>query len=154
MSPRAAWRLETLGFDHVYDYAAGKADWAAAGLPREGIAAGEPQAGDAADPDVPTCALDDDVQAVRARVRARGWKQCIVVNEQQIVLGRLGRRALAAPDQRSVEEAMQEGPSTVRPNVRLTELEQRLERQGRRSALVTTNDGRLVGVVIPASDRG
>jgi len=32
MSPRAASRLESLGFRDVYDYAAGKADWFAAGL--------------------------------------------------------------------------------------------------------------------------
>jgi CBS domain-containing protein len=147
MSPRAAWRLEALGFDQVYDYAAGKADWGAADLPREGTVASEASAGDAADHDVPTCSLSDELRAVRERVRAAGWDQCIVVNEHRIVLGRLGRNAIASGDERSVEDVMQEGPSTVRPNVRLTELEQRLERQGLRSALVTTNDGRLVGVV-------
>ena len=31
MSPRAAWRLEALGFGGVYDYVAGKVDWIAAG---------------------------------------------------------------------------------------------------------------------------
>lgn len=147
MSPRAALRLETLGFEQVYDYAAGKADWGAAGLPREGTVASAPSAGDAADPDVPICSLRDDLSSVRARVRASGWDQCIVINEQRIVLGRLGRKALAADDQGSVEEAMSEGPSTVRPNLRLSELEKRLERQNLRTALVTTNEGRLVGVV-------
>ena len=33
MSPRAAWRLEGLGFERVYDYVPGKADWFASGLP-------------------------------------------------------------------------------------------------------------------------
>src|SRR2546430_16920519 len=37
MSPRAAARLEQLGFD-VYDYALGKVDWMARGLPMEGTA--------------------------------------------------------------------------------------------------------------------
>ena len=36
MSPRAAWRLDSLGFQQVYDYVAGEADWFASGLPREG----------------------------------------------------------------------------------------------------------------------
>jgi rhodanese-related sulfurtransferase len=36
MSPRAAWRLETLGFERVYHYVGGKADWLAHALPREG----------------------------------------------------------------------------------------------------------------------
>lgn len=148
MSPRAAWRLETLGFDPVYDYEAGKADWAAAGLPREGRVASETSAGEAADADVPTCTIDEDVAAVRERVRAGGWDQCIVVNDERIVLGRLGRAAIAGADQRSVEEAMSSGPSTVRPNLLLSELQQRIERQNLHSALVTTSDGRLVGVVL------
>lgn len=147
MSPRAAWRLETLDFDQVYDYAAGKAGWGAVGLPREGKAASEPSAGAAADPDVPTCSLHDDLQSIRARPRTSGWDQYIVINKQRIVLGRLGRSVLAADDQRSVEEAMSEGPSAVRPNVRLSELEERVEQQELRSALVTTSEGRLVGVV-------
>ena len=46
MSPRAACRLETLGFAEVYDYVAGKADWLGRGLPREGEKAREPRAFD------------------------------------------------------------------------------------------------------------
>ena len=42
---------------------------------------------------------------------------------------------------------MSAGPSTVRPNTPLAELEQRLERQNLRSALVATNEGRLVGPI-------
>jgi hypothetical protein len=33
MSPRAASRLESIGFEQVYDYVAGKADWGSACLP-------------------------------------------------------------------------------------------------------------------------
>ena len=36
MSPRAACRLEAIGFGEVYDYTAGMADWKAAGLDVEG----------------------------------------------------------------------------------------------------------------------
>jgi CBS domain-containing protein len=36
VSPRAASRLDALGFPEVYDYAAGKADWGSYGLPIEG----------------------------------------------------------------------------------------------------------------------
>ena len=36
MSPRAACRLEAIGFEEVYDYTAGIADWKAAGLDLEG----------------------------------------------------------------------------------------------------------------------
>lgn len=34
-SPKAARRMEELGYTRVYDYAAGKEDWKAAGLPTE-----------------------------------------------------------------------------------------------------------------------
>ena len=48
MSSRAAWRLEGMCFSRVYDYAPGKADWSASGLPTEGTRAGTPTIGEAA----------------------------------------------------------------------------------------------------------
>lgn len=63
------------------------------------------------------------------------------------MLGRLGRRALASDEVQTVEQAMSNGPSTVRPNVLLAQLLQKLEQQDLRTALVTTSHGRLVGVV-------
>ncbi len=42
---------------------------------------------------------------------------------------------------------MSEGPSTIRPDRPLASLLERLERQGLDNALVTTSDGRLVGVL-------
>ena len=68
MSPRAAWRLEGMGFSRVYDYVPGKADWSASGLPTEGTRAGTPTIGEAARRDVPTCAPAEKVGAVRERL--------------------------------------------------------------------------------------
>ena len=147
MSPRAAWRLEALGFSPVLDYAAGKVDWGAAGLRYEGSLAGRPTAGDAADVDVPTCSTAEDLATVRERVRASDFETCIVVNDQRIVLGRLGRRALGTGAVLSVEGAMTEGPSTVRPSLLLADLVTQMVDGGRTTALVTTLDGRLVGLV-------
>ena len=65
MSPRAAWRLESLGFGDVYDYVAGKLDWMAAGLPTDGTNAQHPRAGDVARKDVPTAQLDERLGDVR-----------------------------------------------------------------------------------------
>src|SRR5437899_217736 len=115
MSSRAAWRLESIGFTQVYDYVAGKADWGSAGFPLEGTRGSETRIGAYLRRDVPTCRLDEPLGAVRARVSAAGWDTCFVVNDKQIVLGRLGRRALAREDDVSVEETMSAGPSTVRP---------------------------------------
>src|SRR2546425_965931 len=68
MSPRAAWRLETLGFTRVYEYAAGKADWGAYGLPVEGTVTKVPPIQQLARTDVPTCRLAETIRDVRARV--------------------------------------------------------------------------------------
>jgi CBS domain-containing protein len=146
MSPRAAARLEAMGFEDVYDYEHGKRDWGSAGFPREGRVAASPSV-DVARGDTPTCSLTDDLGEVRERIRASGWDTCVVVSWDGIVLGRLGRRALRGTDAATVEEAMTEGPSTIRPSIGLEKLVERMRRHDLTSFVVTTSDGRLVGVV-------
>lgn len=147
MSPRAAWRLESLGFTRVYDYVAGKADWIAGGFPIEGKRANVPRAIDAVRRDVPTCRLSDRVGEVRERVRESGHRVCVVTNEEGIVFGRLRRRDLEAPDNSRVEEVMEAGPTTTRADDPLEGLVERLRNAGVRSILVTAPEGRLVGVL-------
>jgi Mg/Co/Ni transporter MgtE len=137
-----------MGFPRVYDFVAGKKAWGSYGLPHEGTEVPARAAGDLAHRDVPTCSLADDLSSVRRRVRAAGWDTCVVVNEQGVVLGRLGRKALAADTDESVEEAMTPGPSTVRPSIGTEALLERVRARGLTSFLVTTPDGRLVGVVL------
>ena len=148
MSPRAAWRLETLGFKQVYDYVAGKADWGSAGLPLEGENPSETRVGAHVRTDVPACGLNDRLRDVQQRVRASGWDTCYVLNEQRVVLGRLGRAALRNEADASVEEAMTPGPSTIRPSARLEPIVEQMRRQNLTSLPVTTSDGRLVGVLL------
>jgi Mg/Co/Ni transporter MgtE len=136
-----------MGFRRVYDYVAGKKDWGSYGLPHEGSNVPERTAGDVAQRDVPTCTLDNDLSEVRERVCAAGWDTCIVVNEQRVVLGRLGRKAIAADNDESVEQAMTPGPSTVRPSIGADALLERIRARNLTSYLVTTPDGRLVGLV-------
>jgi len=95
MSPRAAWRLERLGFKGVYDFAAGKAAWLAMGWPREGNEAAVPNAGELARRGTPTCSLEDRVGAVKEQVETVGREVCMVVNQAGIVEGRLRGRALS-----------------------------------------------------------
>jgi|ERR671934_751387 Mg/Co/Ni transporter MgtE len=144
MSPRAAWRLESLGFTRVYDYVAGKADWGSFGLPLEGTLG--PRAGDYVGIDVPTCELAERLQDVRRRVGA-DWDTCIVVNAVGVVVGRLGRKALASEEEVAVEAAMTPGPSTVRPSTTLAAIVDRMQTQKLTNALVTRSDGTLVGVL-------
>jgi Mg/Co/Ni transporter MgtE len=136
-----------MGFRRVYDYVAGKKDWGSYGLPHEGTNVPERTAGDVAHRDVPTCTLDDSLSQVRERVRVAGWDTCIVINEQRVVLGRLGRKALAGDTDESVEAAMTPGPSTVRPSIGTDALLERIRARNLTSYLVTTPDGRLVGLV-------
>ena len=147
MSPRAAWRLESIGFTRVYDYSAGKADWGSFGLPLEGQRHSGTRAGAHLRADVPICTLEESLGDVRARVRNVGWDTCFVVNEQGILLGRLGRAALAGVDDATVEEAMTSGPSTVRPSIDLSAALERMRKQSLSDLPVTRSDGLLLGVI-------
>jgi Mg/Co/Ni transporter MgtE len=147
MSPRAAWRLESLGFRRVFDYVAGKQDWFASGLPREGRQAGIPHAGDVADRTVPTCKPADPVGQVRDRVRATSSDVCVVVNDQDVVLGLLGTRALNADADAVAETVMEPGPSTFRPSVTVDEMTTYFRDHDLDRAVITTSDGVLVGLL-------
>lgn len=147
MSPRAASRLESIGFDQVYDYVAGKADWGSAGLPLEGREGSETRAGAYARRDVPTCQAGDRLQDVCVQLEESDWDTCFVVDRHRVVLGRLGRRAILGREDVSAEEAMAPGPSTIRPSARLEAVLERMRRQKLTNLPVTTSDGRLVGVL-------
>ena len=147
MSARAAWRLQTFGFDQVYRFKPGRQAWFAYGLPLEGQMASSPRAGDVLRRDVPLCHLHERVGDVWERVRGAGWDQCIVVDGDKVVLGRLGRSALRGAPTATVEEVMTAGPVTVRPNRLLAELVARMRARRVGSMVVTDPDGRLIGVL-------
>jgi len=147
MSPRAAARLDSLGFEQVYDYAPSKVDYLARGLPTEGEKAGERRAIDVLRDDVVRCRLADSAEEVRARIEASPDGFAIVVGEDQTVLGRVRRSALGDAEGRSAEQVMESGPSTVRADVRTEALRERMEAGDLTIALVTTPDGTLLGVV-------
>jgi CBS domain-containing protein len=149
MSPRAACRLETLGFGPtlVFDYVLGKADWLANGLPREGRDASVRYAGEAVDPHPPTCALETPVTEIRDALGQAGYGFALVLGADSILLGRVRRSALEGADPFATAEAVMEpGPSTVRFNTPADELAGRLAERGLETAIVTTPSGRLVGV--------
>jgi Mg/Co/Ni transporter MgtE len=136
-----------MGFTEVSDYVGGKLDWMAAGLPTEGTNAQRPRAGAVARGDAPTCRLDETLGPVRERVRAAGWKACVVVNGERVVLGLLREEELEGdPDQR-IEQAMRPGPSTFRPFVLAEELAHYMAEHELPNAPITTSDGRLVGLL-------
>ena len=146
MSPRAACRLELLGFTQVYDYVAGKADWLATGLPTEGEQAQVPRAKDVLRRDVVTAHLDEPVGQVAARVAPSPYGFALVVANDGTLLGRLRKAVLDADPAAGAEQVMEAGPSTVRADRPLAELAERLRNRELRTAVVTAPDGKLLGV--------
>jgi CBS domain-containing protein len=133
----------------VYDYPAGKSDWMAAGLPIEGESAGSPTAATVARRDAPTCRLEESLRDVRARVRAAGWDACAVVNEARIVMGLLRAAELGREGEGlTVESAMRPGPSTLRPNVAITEVAAFMAEHDLPNTPVTTASGELIGLLL------
>ncbi|MBW3589296.1 MAG: CBS domain-containing protein [Actinobacteria bacterium] len=148
MSPRAAWRLEDLGFKNVYEYANGLADWAASGLPTEGTLAKVPTIGEVSRKDVPVAGLQERLEEVKARVETDGWNTAIVVNDEKVVLGRLYKSQLDSDPEATVESIMKPGPSTFRPNVSAPEMTEFMKQHDLDTAPVTTSEGVLIGVVL------
>jgi CBS domain-containing protein len=147
MSPRAACRLTTLGFEEVYDYTAGKVDWLARGLRREGEKATTARVVDYMRDDVVTCGLSDHVGKVRARVEDSPYGFALVVTDGGLLLGRLRRAALEGDPASRAEDVMEPGPSTVRANTAPDKLAERLRAAEPKTAIVTNPDGVLLGVV-------
>ena len=147
MSPRAAARLETLGFAQVFDYAAGKADWTSSGLPTEGTMAGQPRAGDIAQRGIPTCSLTDRLGNAHDRAQDADQNVCIVVDDHGVVLGRLRGDALRENPGATVESVMEDGPTTIRADASLHEITERLRKRRVGSILVTDPEGRLLGIL-------
>ncbi len=149
MSPRAAWRLESLGFAHVYDYVGGKADWYAAGLPLEGRVTGRPPALRAARTEVPTCAPTASVADARKEVEASDLDFVVVTLEEEVVVGRVNRDSLerSAADS-PLGEILEEGPTTARASDDLGDLVERMRRADTGSIILTSKEGRLLGVLL------
>jgi rhodanese-related sulfurtransferase len=146
MSPRAAAWLEQLGFD-AYDYALSKVDWMAHGLPMQGTAASQPTAGSFLRDDLATCTLETAAEEVKQQIDASAYGYALVLAEQ-IVLGRIRHSRLKdAPADASAAQLMEPGPSTTRPHTAPGELAAHLRQAGASTAILTTPEGELLGVV-------
>ena len=147
MSPRAACRLDTLGFTAVYDYMPSKVDWMARGLPLEGEKAADPRAIDLARTDVVTCGADDSIGAVHARLTQSAYGFAFVLGPGGVLLGRLRRAALEANPDTKAQDVMEPGPSTTRPDTQPDKLLTKLQAADLTTAVLTDPEGRLLGIV-------
>lgn len=145
MSPRAAVRLEQIGFQQVHDYVAGKADWLAFGLPIEGEQAGKPDTSSLARDDAPTVGIDDPLALAGERMQESDWDSCVVVDDQRVVLGLLHKADISEGG--TVEERMELGPSTYRPNADPKGASDYMERHDVPSVIVSDSFGHLFGLL-------
>ena len=131
----------------MYDYVPGKEDWLARGLPTEGEKTDVPRVWKIAKDDVVTCSLSDTVGEVRERILASPYGFGFVVSDDGCVLGRMRKSELDCDPMLTAEQVMEPGPSTVRADLSPDELRERLDKRDLRYAVVTTPDGKLIGVV-------
>jgi rhodanese-related sulfurtransferase len=150
LSPRAACRLETLGFEQVYDYVPGKVDWLARNLPVQRDTGDVLTAGQLVRTDVVTCGLGDRVSDVAPRIAASPYGFALVLSTTGILLGRLRASALEAQAEATAEDLMESGPSTVRPDTAADELAQRLRKRDLKTAILTTPEGEPIGITLRA----
>ena len=147
MSPRAAWRLEAFGFHRVYHFVGGKTEWIERRLPTVGEGPYLLLAGQVLRPVTTTCRAETLAGMVRKELTPSPDSICAVVNDQNIVVGRVRWKDLPDDDDAPVKGFMQPGPATVRPREELSPLLDRMRRAGVKTILVTTAKGELLGVV-------
>src|SRR5437773_10316069 len=146
LSARAAWRLESMGFQEVYRYTPGKADWLAAGWEIEGTQARKTRLKQVLQRDVPTCSLREHLEDVKSR-RRPNQDLCVVVNDRNIVHGVIRGECWDANPQARVADIMQPGPQTIRPDLEPKDAQKVLKNYNAPTAIVTTSDGELLGIV-------
>src|SRR5439155_12578229 len=110
ISPRAASWLEHHGFTDVADYAGGKMDWLAHGLPYEGAAdlVGHPLQ------EVPTCTPDEPVAEVAGRLAQD--TMAVVIEPDGIVVGVIDHHAITRHSDQRADHIAAFGPTSVRPS--------------------------------------
>lgn len=141
-------RLEALGFANVFDYAGGKKDWMAEGMPVEGDRAAEARIGSLARIDPPTCRPDVLVGQLAGRPDIEQWGRCVVTDGAGTVHGALSPSAIASADPgEPVDLIMELAPVTLRPDASIEGTMKYLEERSLDSVLVTTSRGRLLGVL-------
>lgn len=143
MSPRAACRLEDLGFTQVHDYVAGKAAWLAMGLPSEGTVRPEERVSALAHRRLPELALDADAGGVDL-----GGHEFGVVLDGAIVAGSITAARLDDAAGRPLREVLDTGVDTFRPSMTIAELCDYWAGNEEQLALVSTLRGEYLGAIL------
>ncbi len=135
-----------LGFDDVYDYEPGKVDWLAHGLKVEGDRPDAPTAGRVMRDDVVRCAPTDRAAAVLESIEHSPYPFALLTTAGGTVLGRVRASMLDPNSDEPVWDIAEPGPKTFRPHTSAEHAATQLAKKDLRWAIVTTPEGRLLGV--------
>jgi rhodanese-related sulfurtransferase len=143
LSARASRRFEVEGFTEVYDLIGGRATWTALGLPTEGSVGDRRRIAHYVE-GATTVGVDGTIADVP------DWEAPVaVVADDGTLLGSLDPAACNLPGDTPVARAMAPAPGTIRPELRIEEVADRLRRDSLDHIFVTTVSGVLLGVVVP-----
>lgn len=135
-----------MGFKEVYDFVESKVEWIVHGLPLEGKGPHYPLAGEVVSNDVLGVLPNVSAREVLDQMKEEGRDFTVVVNDENVILGRVRARKLQPSDER-VFEVMTPGPTTVRTVEPLEALVERMTKAGVKTMLVSDKHGHLLGVV-------
>jgi CBS domain-containing protein len=124
----------------------GKVDWLAHNLGVEGERIEAPTVGRVMRDDVVRCAPTDLTADVRASIERSPYPFGLITSAGGVVLGRVRASALDPGSQRPVWEVAEPGPKTFRPHHSVKNVAGHLADKNLRWAIVTTPEGRLLGV--------
>jgi len=130
----------------VYDYVPGKVDWLAHNLEVEGERANAPTLGRVMRDDVVRCAPTDPATAVLESIEGSPYPFAVMTSADGTVLGRVPASALEPPSETPVWDVAEPGPKTFRPHHSVETVARQLAEKSLRWAIVTTPEGRLLGV--------
>ncbi|MBV9413799.1 MAG: CBS domain-containing protein [Solirubrobacterales bacterium] len=124
----------------------GKVDWLANNLPVEGDDPEAPIAGRVMRVDAVLCRPTDRVADIRDLIERSPYPFALVTSDDRTLLGRAPSSALDPASDRPVWDVAEPGPKTFRPHVSAGEVAGVLADKGYRWAIVTTPEGRFLGV--------
>jgi Mg/Co/Ni transporter MgtE len=125
----------------------GKVDWLAHALRVEGDRAVAATAGRVARDDYVRCGPDDRAGEVLPRVERSIYPFGLVASDDGRLLGRVRASDLrSAPADTAVSQIMELAPATNRPHRAAKDVAKRLADRDLRWTIITTPDGRLLGV--------
>ena len=124
----------------------GKVDWLAHNLPVEGERADAPIVGRVMRDDAARCRPSDRIADVRESIERSPYPFALITSDDRTLVGRAPSSALDPASDRPVWDVAEPGPKTFRPHVSAEKVAGVLADKGLRWAIVTTPEGRVLGV--------